>query len=244
MTSGLEALARMDYPGRFIIIGRDKSGLQDIVVYGITGRSPASQARKFVWDKEKYAISVQPTDKKILLRGNPDLLIYPAIIFRGDIAVSNGKQTEAIADYLSRHAEEKPLSILEHSLKDWSFEPDHPTFTPRISGCITDHGAGIAIIKRSISGACTKEYYQALLHAGKGSLLATYQGQNIDPLPAFSGKPIEVALEGSTSHDIAEEVYARLGDLKVGVAVVLQDKYKENDVAIINRHTSLKKRAA
>jgi len=236
MENGLEALARMAYPGRFIIIGRDQSGVQDVVVYGITGRSPASQARKFAWDKEKNAISVQPTDKKLFQQGNPDLLIYPAIIFKGDIAVSNGRQTEAIADYLSLHAEEKPLSILEHSLAVWSFESDTPNYTPRISGCITDHGAGLAIIKRSISGACTKEYYHALLHVGKGSLLATYQGLNKDPLPAFSGVPIEVALQGTSAQDIAEEVYAHLGDFKVGVAVVLQDMYKENDVAIINRH--------
>ena len=40
--NGLEALAEMEYPGRFIILGRSEDRLSPVAVYGITGRSPSS----------------------------------------------------------------------------------------------------------------------------------------------------------------------------------------------------------
>ena len=36
MPHTLEELSKMEYPGRFIAIGRDKSGDNNVVIYGIT----------------------------------------------------------------------------------------------------------------------------------------------------------------------------------------------------------------
>ena len=77
-----EILKSMEYLGRFFAIGRNPDGL-DIVVYGITGRSPSSQARRLILDKQPsqgssagLVIKVEPTDSQILASGNPDLRYF------------------------------------------------------------------------------------------------------------------------------------------------------------------------
>ena len=50
----LDALAQMEYPGRFIIVGQLVNE-KNVVVYGLSGRSPSSQARVFKSEKKvKY----------------------------------------------------------------------------------------------------------------------------------------------------------------------------------------------
>ena len=77
----------MVYPGRIIIIGKSPAG-EDVVMYAITGRSPSSQARMLLIDEVEKKIFVKPTDEETLKTGNPDLLVYPAIICGSGIAVS------------------------------------------------------------------------------------------------------------------------------------------------------------
>ncbi|MBW3018076.1 IMP cyclohydrolase, partial [Candidatus Woesearchaeota archaeon] len=97
MVEGLENLAKMEYPGRFIILGQDVSGEQGVVVYGVTGRSVSSQARKFVFNEEHEVLRTDVTDKEQLEKGSPALLIYPAIARKGSfVVVSNGAQTSLL----------------------------------------------------------------------------------------------------------------------------------------------------
>lgn len=68
MVEGLEEMARMDYPGRLIIMSRDISGDCDVVGYGLTGRSSSSQARKLVLSEDKTKIFVEPTNYEQMLK--------------------------------------------------------------------------------------------------------------------------------------------------------------------------------
>ena len=121
MEKGFEALAQMVYPGRIIIIGSSPAG-DDIVLYAVTGRSPSSQARRF--EKEKRNVFVKPSDEKAVQGGNPDLLIYPAIMvgrFKW-IGVSNGKQTPDIVAQFKKGV--SPVAAMGNALRAWDFEPE------------------------------------------------------------------------------------------------------------------------
>ncbi len=141
----LETLAKMEYPGRFIIIGRDEKGENNITVYGITGRSTSSQARKLE-DLDKHGVvRVNTTDRKVLENGNPSLLLYEAMFFydsipkfanvdkpefRGPVVgVSNGAQTKLIYNVMKRrfHCRSIPGHVLAESLNKpfYEFDPQH-----------------------------------------------------------------------------------------------------------------------
>lgn len=106
MVEGLENLAKMEYPGRVIMVGQNSYG-ENIVVYGLSGRSTSSKARRLLSSERKFSSSrmeegmmkvfTEPTDPEALAKGDPALLIYNAIISYGSITiVSNGAQTDSI----------------------------------------------------------------------------------------------------------------------------------------------------
>ena len=122
MISLFDKLQTMPYPGRTIIVGSGPDG-QRGVLYAITGRSPSSQARRLVIDEKEQKIFVRPTDEDTLKTGNPDLLVYAAIMCgNGRIAVSNGKQTGDV--FKTLQAEPRAERVLQTGLVDWEFEPD------------------------------------------------------------------------------------------------------------------------
>jgi len=240
MPQTLVSLAAKEYPGRLIIIGQDVSGSQAIIVYAITGRSPSSQARRMV--AQRGGIWVRPTDDEVLKTGNPDLLIYPAILFGKGIAVSNGKQTTDVQECLSRFS--NPIDLLKSSLSGWDYEPDEPIFTPRISGCVLpSKRAALSIVRRAKNGLSSRRYFEVSLRPGQGKFISTYAGQNIDPLPSFSGKPEDVLFCQKTARQTAEDVYEALRsqggtrDFRVSVACVFGHPEDPNlhETAIINR---------
>jgi len=246
MEKGLESLEAMEYPGRIIIIGKDTPGENVIVVYAITGRSPSSQARRLVIDKN--TVWTRPTDETALKSGNIDLLVYPAICIDKGIVVSNGKQTEAIIKNLSQ--DQSPEKILLSSLEQWDYEPDAPIFTPRISGCIlSPEKAALSIIKRASDGSSTKSIFEFPLIPGKGRMITTYKGENKEPLLSFWGEPLEVEFEGQKAEEVAEGVYRALKpkkidkDFRVATACVFSRSLTkiEFDIHIINRHERMKK---
>jgi IMP cyclohydrolase len=240
-STGLNILEKMEYPGRIIIIGRDTAGENDVVVYAITGRSPASRARRLAWDGGE-TVRTEVTDPDQLNRGNEKLLIYNCVrAFPDGLAVSNGAQTDLIWETAHRLIHEKAspdaLEVLNiafnrpHQLSGMdltSYEPDAPVFTPRIGGCIT-RNAALSIIRRLPDGSPDRAHFQVPWHPGRGRLLATYAGQNRDPLPSFRGVPADVELIGTTVEELSETVYAVLGpgnsavDLRVGVAVLFRN---------------------
>lgn len=75
MTEGLEALTRMEYPGRFIVVGRSADDSANFALYGITGRSPSSQARVLVESPKTRTIRTVVTDPEELKKGSAALRI-------------------------------------------------------------------------------------------------------------------------------------------------------------------------
>jgi len=239
MRDRLGALASMDYPGRLIVIGRDGSGERAVVIYAVTGRSASSQARELV--RRGDAVWTKPTDPEVLAKGNPDLLVYPALMFGRGIAVSNGKQTADILLGGSASA----AGILEAGLRAWSYEPDAPIFTPRISGCVLPGpSAALNIIRRGGDGEPERMFHEFVPGPGEGRMISTYAGENANPLPSFRGEPKILALSEPSAGAMAAAVYEALGpkrgnpDFRVAVACVYAraGHPADLDLAIINRH--------
>jgi len=241
MIKGLEKLVEKDYPGRLIIIGSDRTGKSTIVLYAITGRSPSSQSRKIEYSDHKFF--VKPTDESILKTGNVDLLIYPAIFLSEGIVVSNGKQTDDIQ--AASKVVGDAAQILKMSMEKWEYEPDAPTYTPRISGCVlSPENAALSIIKRSEDGSAERKYFEIPLLHGQGKMISTYSGENKDPLPSFGNYPEDVSLDCSSAEDMAEAAYEAMkpkgdtsGDFRVAVACVYCDIVDSSQYtySIINR---------
>jgi len=243
MIRSFEKLSSKCYPGRGIILGRGRRGRNLVVVYFITGRSASSQARKFVW--ESQTLWTKPTNEETLKKGQPDLLIYPAaIVTLVGAAISNGKQTEDLARALQKG---RPAAqVFEEGLKAWSYEPDAPIHTPRISACLFRDGrSGLHIIKRRPDGSEERRTFVfPSMKKGRGVLLTTYAGREGKLVPPFEGSPLEVCLSRSDSpQETVEDVYAALRpgrgkkDFRVAAACVFmeQDSGREVEVAIINR---------
>ncbi len=244
MSTDFSAMTAKEYPGRIIIIGRALFGNNGIIVYAITGRSPSSQSRKIEISKD--GAWVKPTDEEILKGGNKELLIYPAILYGQGIAVSNGKQTSDIRDHLSRAA--MPADVLFSALQDWTYEPDAPTFTPRISGCVLPDGkAALSIIRRAEDGSSSKHYFKVPMRPGEGKMISTYSGENRNPLPSFCGEPEDVELNEETADETSEAVYSALApqrrsrDLRVSVACVFFTLGTTFDfrISVINRSENI-----
>jgi IMP cyclohydrolase len=230
-----------EYPGRLIIIGQEKNRGNILAVYAITGRSASSQARKLV--REAETIWVKPTDKDLLKQGNIELLIYPSVFcLPQGIAISNGKQSVDVMACLGQG--ESAAEVLAFALKNWDYEPDAPTFTPRISACILPNkSAALSLIKKASDDSTLRNIYEFSLAPGKGRMVMTYEGENIDPLPAYAGEPQEIDIEGTSAQEIAENVYESLApteggkDFRVAVACVfgIDMLSGEFETHIINR---------
>lgn len=233
----------MPYPGRLIILGASAETDRVIIVYSVTGRSAASQARRLTF--EASAVWTEPLDDAAINKGNADLLIYRAMAIDRMVAVSNGRQTDDIARLLKKAGEDaRTDDILARALESWTYEPDSPHFTPRISGCVLTGGAaGLSLIRRGKDGARCASFTSWALEAGKGRLLATYAGPEEDPLPSFAGEPASVEIEETTAREMAEAVYLALKpadpkkDYRVAVACIsaLRANLRNYDVHIINR---------
>lgn len=234
-----QVLKSLEYPGRLLAAGADPAGA-GLVVYVITGRSASSQARKLIRSGDK--VMVRPTDEKTLKKGNPDLLIYSAVMASEvGLVVSNGKQTEDV--YEAMRSEPNPAAALARALGGWDYEPDSPIFTPRISACVGRGKLALSVIRRGPAGESLREYFERPLARGRAYMVSTYRGENLDPLPVFDRPPVEVETEDSDPHEAAERIYASLAprtpgrDFRVAVACVSfdPDHPAAAAVSIINR---------
>ncbi len=243
MIRGLESLSASRYPGRGIILGRAARGGQGIVIYFITGRSASSQARKLVW--EGQTLWTRPTDEEALKKGQADLLIYPAVIVGPTgVAVSNGKQTSDLSAALGQKT--SPERALTEALKSWSFEPDPPIYTPRISACrLSDGRAAFHIVRRLADGSESRMVFRVDDPGrGRGLLLTTYAGKDRRVCPSFEGRPRPVRLTRSrTAAEAVEAVYGAMEpprgkrDFRVAAACLFIEPGtgRVGEISVINR---------
>ena len=238
---GMEALSRMAYPGRVIILGKAPDGDIPFVVYCITGRSPSSQARRIVFEGTRAM--VKPTDEDVLAKGDPDLLLYAAIMISRGIVVSNGRQTSSIRPIMDPNL--GPVEVLAQGMEGWDYEPDPPNWTPRISGCILSPDyAALGVVKNGGNGLSLKNYFEFPLQSGRAKMISTYTGENASPLPSFRGEPLDLNLSGVTAQKTAEAVYEAMApsdpkdDFRVATACVFLHDLQTDvfEKAVINRH--------
>lgn len=191
-----ERLLREGYVGRGIAIGKTAEG-NSFVGYILTGRNSSSQARELEWDGSRV-IRTKGTEQAKLKQGNPELLIYPAVVSVGNrIVASNGVQTDLLVDEAMR---ERPIDVLINAMKFRTFrngiditayEPDSPHFTPRICACLDDSLGGFYIVSKGGGQHPEIGSFSFGLEQGVARAIFTYRGGNENPLLSFTGSPLE-----------------------------------------------------
>ena len=152
----LELLKTNSYPGRGIVVGKDR------VYYFIMGRSENSRNRIFTVTEDGIRTEAHDPAK---LR-DPSLIIYhPVRKTEGALSVTNGDQTDTIRD----------MGDFRKALMTREYEPDEPNFTPRISAMIYNDGAFELSILKHQDGRCLREFFcYEGIDEGRGVFLSTY----------------------------------------------------------------------
>ena len=184
-------LRSVDYPGRIILMGCDVDG-NDVVLYAITGRSRNSRNR--VLRERDGIIRTEPYDESGL--EDPSLIIYNAahLLDDGRIVLANGDHTDTIYDELSAGRD------IADALIKRTYEPDEPSYTPRISGVMDECGYVLSIIRKCGEDA-ERLMYRYSKEKGVGHIIHTYKG-NGNPLPSFDSLPVRVDITGNLADDI------------------------------------------
>lgn len=230
--ANLLALSENPYPGRGIIVGLDETGKSLAQVYWIMGRSENSRSR--VFGCEGGRLFTEPTNPKSVK--DITLTIYNAMRTARDCAVvSNGHQTDDVA--------EKGMGLLRH----YSYEPDSPNFTPRITACSYWNREQkvwrtvMSILRRSPWGdACDRHLYEfGDIGPGFGYCMTTYEGDG-NPLPAFQGEPYLLPLRGDAPAMAAELWGALNADNRVSLAVKFIPKDGPSHITFINKYEKMK----
>ncbi len=237
MADQFDALRSMKYSGRGITIGRTPSGIL-FVGYTLTGRSPPSQARKLIHDKESGVVRTEVTDQRQLEEGSPALLIYPAMAAVRDnsrrfgrIVVSNGAQTKLLYSYGMESPSSNPEDIIKNALekphfeydkkdKKWiditTFEPDAPNFTPRINAALDliNGQAAFSIISKHFDDPTSdldySEQHTVYPERGQSFSITTYAGGNEKPLRSFvrGVGPLEGRVDSDRAQDLVNSLYS------------------------------------
>jgi len=248
MKNDFTTLEKMAYSGRGIVIGMTPSG-KPFIGYSLTGRSPSSQARILVQKERSKIIRTEVTDQKWLEKGNPALLLYPAIIpFKEVMIAGNGAHTKLIYSFVVNSLKNSgcinPMNVLESAFKEpffeydekedrWiditTYEPDPPNNTPRISACVFKSHGAMYIVRCNEKGEKEQEIHKIDLKPGLGKIITTYSGGNGEPLKPFTGKPLSAEISSERVEEIAESLYAAIRgpeeyNYRVAVAVVMINK--------------------
>ncbi len=212
------------YPGRGIVLGRSEDGRHSVIAYFIMGRSENSRNRVFIEDGE--GIRTKAFDESKVK--DPSLIIYAPVRVLNDLTIiTNGDQTDTIYENMK-----KGMSF-EESLRERTFEPDEPNFTPRISGLVRiDKGQydfSLSILKSDNADPDRCLRYTFSYEdpkAGEGRFIHTYK-ENSDPLPSFEGEPERVGIAGgidvftgmvwdSLNEDNKISLFTRFIDIETG----------------------------
>ena len=235
----VELLQTKAYPGRFLILGKINSAV--VALYGVTARSAASRAKRYVFVPEKNLVTVVATEAEVMAQGDLDLLQYNSVYcFESGIVIGNGRQTDEVKN-LER---ENAFQILSEQLKEQSFEPDKYN-TPRITGCLVNHdgevSAALHIIRADEKNNPVRDVYEVSLVEGLGKFISTYNGPNIRPTPSFAGPAVDIKIPADSLEELVKKVYDALApepgaeDVRVSVVgVELNTDFTEKNVYIVN----------
>lgn len=212
-------LSENTYPGRGIVIGKSADGKKAMIAYFIMGRSVNSRNR--VFESFDGGMRTKAFDESKL--SDPSLIIYNPYLSAkdGDVdIITNGDQTNTIYDHMEKG------ETFEDALMTREFEPDHPNYTPRISGVMyydfakSDFHYALSILK-SANGdpeVCNRYFYRYFPRNGIGHFIHTYKCDG-NPIPSFYGEPEEIALP-NTAEELSELLWKHLNpDNKVSLFV-------------------------
>ena len=233
--SASEAVGATTYPGRGIIVGKSADGRRAVMAYFIMGRSVNSRNRVFV--SENTGIRTEAFDPSKMV--DPSLIIYwPVRVIDNHIIITNGDQTDDIFNHVGEG------STFSNALRDRTFEPDAPNFTPRVSAMATfaggDFSLDMGILRAGdAEGTCCHRVfweYEAV-EAGKGYFLHTYLSDG-NPIPSFTGDPETVAIGNGDVNAVAEDLWNGLNaDNRVSLWVCVRDLASGGmEQKIINRN--------
>jgi len=88
--------------------------------------------------------------------------------------------------------ESRAVALFESALRTRTFEPDAPNFTSRISALAQPGRYCLSQLKKR-HGTTLRAFWEYEAAPGIGHLIHTYAGDG-DPLPAFTGEPVEIAI--------------------------------------------------
>lgn len=220
------------YPGRGVLLGRSADDRYAVIAYFIMGRSENSRNR--IFEETEDGIRTRAFDESKMT--DPSLIIYHPVRKAGDfIVVTNGDQTDTVADFL------KMGRTFEDALRTRTFEPDGPNWTPRISGMLSANGDYRLSILKSADGdeSSTRRFFYEYENpkAGVGHLIHTYE-QDGNPIPSFSGEPRTVELPYACINCFTKAVWESLNpDNKVSLFTRFIDlKTGEVTTRIVNKH--------
>ncbi|MBQ3047345.1 MAG: IMP cyclohydrolase [Clostridia bacterium] len=216
-----DLLSANSYPGRGIIVGKSADGKSAMIAYFIMGRSTNSRNR--IFERYEGGMRTKAFDESKLV--DPSLIIYNPFLECGNTdIVTNGDQTDTVRDYIVKNGDDG--YAFEKSLHTREFEPDHPNYTPRISGILNyDYKAQnfnykLSILKSSDGNpeVCDRYFYSYLPIAGLGHFIHTYECDG-NPIPSFYGEPERVKMP-NTAKELADIVWTYLNeDNKVSLFV-------------------------
>lgn len=216
--NSIEALlSNNSYPGRGIMIGQSADGKNAMIAYFIMGRSANSRNR--IFERYEGGMRTKAFDESKL--EDPSLIIYNPFLERKNIdIVTNGDQTDTIYNFLEKG------EGFEAALRTREFEPDHPNYTPRISGinyyCFEQNTFSykLSILKSSNGNpeVCNRYFYEYAPMKGIGHFIHTYECDG-NPIPSFYGEP-EMIVMPNTAEELADVVWSNLNeDNKVSLFV-------------------------
>ena len=192
-----EYLAGIDYPGRIAVAGQDGNG-KPVIIYAITGRSANSRNRVIVSDGS--AARTMAFDESLV--EDPSLIIYNAVRHvSGRIICTNGDHTDTIAAAFESGKE------LPDALVMRTYEPDAPSYTPRIGAVLNPDGSSEMFIIRRKDSEPLRLVWKYDPEPGVGHIIHTYSSSG-NPLPSFSGMPQRVEMHDGpgTAHAIWESL--------------------------------------
>ena len=196
-----QAVARVSYPGCGMIAGKSSDGQNAVFAYFLMGRSPLSKNRKFVEDGGGVKIVAHIPE---VMRNEQVLIYSPVLAFENKLIMGNGLQTEKLYDALL--AGKNFTDVTESQ----SFLPDAPHFTPRITALACMDGEDFRLRMSAIkavdsygmsTGRAMFDYEN--VPGGTGYYLPTYDC-DANPLPSYSGEPMQVMINGSIFDIVAD----------------------------------------
>lgn len=210
-------LSNNSYPGRGIMIGQSADGKNAMIAYFIMGRSANSRNR--IFERYEGGMRTKAFDESKL--EDPSLIIYNPFLEKKNIdMITNGDQTDTVYNFLEKG------ETFEDALRTREFEPDHPNYTPRISGINyysfeqNTFSYKLSILKSSNGNpeVCNRYFYEYAPMKGIGHFIHTYECDG-NPIPSFYGEP-EMIVMPNTAEELADVVWSNLNeDNKVSLFV-------------------------